>query len=197
MIGIDVGGYKGQFISILHNLGCDKIYCFEPEFAFYAHCVRLAENISPNIEVVEKCLYKDGTYQLNFHDDGSSIFVESNTKTTVESVSMKTFAESEKISHIDYIKINCEGGEFQILKDLIDCNITFGEMFVQFHNNVEGDHVRDDLLKKLCDLGYHIFSQQRHAGDRYVWWSILNQNNKNGIKLATANLTVTTPQKFD
>ena len=197
MIGIDVGGYKGQFISILHNLGCDKIYCFEPETKFYDLCSAVAENVSSSVEVIKKCLYKDGTFNLNYADDGSSIFIESNTKTPVESVSMKTFAESEKISHIEYIKINCEGGEFQILNDLIDYNITFEEMFVQFHNNVEGDHVRDDLLKKLYDLGYHIFSHQRHIGDNYVWWSILNQNNKNGIKLATDNLTVTTPQKFD
>tara|TARA_R100000005_G_C4929679_1_gene159263 strand:- start:189 stop:779 length:591 start_codon:yes stop_codon:yes gene_type:complete len=196
MIGIDVGGYKGKFISILHDLGCDKIYCFEPESKFYELCVGVAEKLSPNFEVVKKCLYKDGTYQLNYDDDGSSIFIDSNTTTTVESVSIKTFAESKNINHIDYIKINCEGGEFQILNDMIENDITFGEMFVQFHNNVEGDDVRDSLLKKLYDLGYSIFSHQRWKDDNYVWWSVLHQNN-NDIKLATSDLPITTPQKFD
>ena len=52
--------------------------------------------------------------------DSSSVFIESEDALDIKLVDIKRFIEEHKIKHIDLIKINIEGGEYELLERLIE-----------------------------------------------------------------------------
>ena len=122
MIGVDVGGYVGEFIRHLQDTGCDDIFCFEPLNPWFDVCKSFTDHSEENIEVIKKGLYRDGEYYITPLSDGSSIFAEGETTEKIDCVSLHTFTKEKNITHIDYLKLNCEGCEYTILGDLIESN---------------------------------------------------------------------------
>ena len=182
MIGLDVGGYRGECIErYAEYTGCTEIYSFEPHPKLFDKCQTVADRClkkNPNlsIKVINKALYKDGEFELNLDDIESSLFTESSDKLKIESISFKTFLKENNIKDkIHRIKMNCEGAEFDILKDLIESNIVFDEILVQFH---ERDDERNHLIKQFLDRNYIVWGQYRSHDVWPVWFSIAQPNIK-------------------
>jgi FkbM family methyltransferase len=84
-----------------------------------------------------------GNAQIYLAGDATSIFKASSECREVRLVKASDFFEREAISRVDLMKINIEGGEYDLLEHLLDCRLTrvIANIQVQFHNvvpNAEG-----------------------------------------------------------
>lgn len=128
-IVFDVGGYKGEWSEIMYQkYGC-RIFCFEPVF----------DIVNKNIAV-----FKNGlgarTRQESFvvDRDKTGRSCTSGTPQRVNIYDIIEYIEILGIDHIDLMKVNIEGMEYELLPRLIETgwinNIT--DLQVQFHNIV-------------------------------------------------------------
>jgi len=133
----DVGGYVGQWASDIYGMYNCHIYIFEPVQYF-------VENIKKRFERNKKINInsfglggKNETISINVSADGSSTIKKvSNNKTDVKIVDIIEFIKQNNIQKIDLIKINIEGGEYELLNRLIDSGFihNIDNILVQFHN---------------------------------------------------------------
>lgn len=134
----DVGGYKGEFArDIFCKYGCN-IHVFEPLQEFFDIC---AQRFIKNKKVQS---YHFGlanrTFNTDIHisDNASSIFNVEGVKTNIRLESICDFVSEKNIDSIDLIKINIEGGEYDLLDSLIENKLItkFKNIQVQFHDFV-------------------------------------------------------------
>jgi FkbM family methyltransferase len=151
----DLGGYKGDFAHDISARYDCQVYLFEPVREFYETCRdRFAgkDNI--------RCFHfglssQDGTFQISNEDNGSSI-VKGNASggEEVRVESFTQFVADHGIPAIDLIKINIEGGEYDVLPQVISSGFIGKTRFlqIQFHDFIEAavqkrDAIRRDLAR--------------------------------------------------
>lgn len=138
----DLGGYQGDFAAeIYEKYGCN-IYVFEPVKSFYDKCVKRFEHV-PKVKCFNYGLSSsDGWLNISLAENASSFsspLVQGNTE-RVEVRSIAPCIKELGVDKINLIKINIEGGEYEVLPALIAsgdiCKID--DIQVQFHNFVAG-----------------------------------------------------------
>lgn len=134
-IVFDLGGYKGQWSSDIYSKYCSNIYIFEvvEEYAKY-----IRERFSKNKKIhIYQFGLADKTYEATIYlnNDGSSMFGQNNEKKTIKLVSATEFFNNHGINHIDLMKINIEGGEYDLIEHIIEYDIItkIENIQVQFH----------------------------------------------------------------
>lgn len=133
---LDIGGYKGQFASDIFARYCCHIYVFEPVTAFAENIRnRFRENSS-----IQAFAYGLGgssrSETIHLSADSSSIYGKSGNLEKIEIVDIKKWIIDNAIDHIDLMKINIEGGEYELLDRLIETKQIdiIDNLQVQFHN---------------------------------------------------------------
>jgi FkbM family methyltransferase len=109
---VDIGASTGPFTcGILPNKP-SKVFCIEPSTELLPFLIK---NVNEDCVVINKCIsHKDGepsdfkSFFVNAAKAEPS-FVEHDRK-----ISFETFIESNKITTIDFLKTDCEGGEYDI-----------------------------------------------------------------------------------
>ena len=134
----DLGGYEGQWASDLFARYCPTLYVFEPVRAFAEQITeRFAHN--PHIHVFPFAL-GNGTFDttLSLAANGSSVFIDTPEKETISVKTAADFLAEHQIDHIDLMKINIEGGEYDLLEHLIEHDLTkrISNLQIQFHDFV-------------------------------------------------------------
>lgn len=137
----DLGGYKGDFAAdIFCKYNCE-IYIFEPIKEFYDITVkRFSKN--QKIKVFHFGLSSKNEFaKIGLTDNSSSVFTESKNVQNIQLQSITNFLKEKKISKVDLIKINIEGGEYEVLESLIENNAIsiFKNIQVQFHDFIIPD----------------------------------------------------------
>ncbi len=135
-IVIDLGGYVGDFAyEINHRFGA-TVHLFEPVPKFHALCTR---RFADNPKVHSHCYglgSAAGRFPISDSDDASSFHVATGSGAIEAEVRpiVETLAELG-IDHIDLLKLNIEGGEYDVLASLIahDWIRKIGNIQVQFH----------------------------------------------------------------
>ncbi len=137
----DVGGYRGDFAAAINKrYGC-TVFVFEPVPQFHQ---ALVERFRGNDAVI--CLNfglaaSEGRFDIAVADDRSSFYV-------IQGKSARIRAQTKSVSQcildlgvktIDLLKINIEGGEFDVIPALIESGdiARVRHLQVQFHRNVE------------------------------------------------------------
>jgi FkbM family methyltransferase len=139
---VDVGGCLGMFTCLALDSGASKVYTIEPNPSL---AKTILENASMHIfnkkfspvTIINKAIGSDTSFLKYVF--GSEFFPNADlTKEEFNSLELITFKEFIKqydIKHIDYLKIDCEGGEFDILTaenlDFIKDNVK--HIAVEFH----------------------------------------------------------------
>lgn len=153
-IVFDLGGYKGDFAQDIHSKYDCTVYIFEPVKSFYEH---IADRFDGNdkMKVYNFGLSdSDCTMEINLEEDGSSVFIDSGHKETIQLKDIISFLDEEGLFRIDLMKINIEGGEFQVLPTLLKNtkvkDIT--NLQIQFHTFVDNaisrrNDIRNELTK--------------------------------------------------
>jgi FkbM family methyltransferase len=125
---VDIGGHKGFFaLYAANNCAPDStILCFEPSTSNYRI---LRDNLRHNgIEMVtavnKAILSRDGETQLHLYGPannsvcmqyGNVIDKKSTSSENVQSITLGGVFETFKIDVIDFLKMDCEGAEYEIL----------------------------------------------------------------------------------
>ncbi len=135
---IDLGGYEGQWASDLFARYRCPIYIFEPISSF-ANRIRERFQKNDKIQVFPYGLGSSSRVEtIHISADGSSIFGKSESKEEIELIDVKDWIEKNLINHrhIDLMKINIEGGEYELLDRLIETGLIsfIDNVQVQFHD---------------------------------------------------------------
>ena len=118
-IVIDGGGHIGIF-SIFASLlfKCEKVYTFEPEDENYSFLLKNVNNIENIIPV--KCALgnSDGEAHLYIHENSGSHSIVSRGEKykTVSLCKLDSFIEKEGLDKVDFIKLDVEGYEANVLE---------------------------------------------------------------------------------
>ena len=132
----DLGGYEGQWASDIFSRYRCHLYVFEPVQSFAEH-IRKRFKYNEKIKVFECGLGGVSRFEaISIDADGSSLFRNSDNTEQIEIIDIKHWVEENSITYIDLMKINIEGGEYELLDRLIETNLMniVNNIQVQFHN---------------------------------------------------------------
>lgn len=151
---IDLGGYKGQWASDIYARFNCRVLIFEPVKSF-ADKIEKRFLRNPKIKVfclaLGACSRKES---IALNEDGTSLYKNSLEKVTIQFEDAVNFFTSNNIKNIDLMKVNIEGGEYELLPKLIEsgviCNIK--NIQIQFHDIATDSEermskIQNDLLK--------------------------------------------------
>ena len=108
-IVVDIGSNVGAFGYSIKDKNVKKIYCIEPSNG-------LIETLSGNLNGMPLCIINKAISNKNQDNvelsNSDNIF--SHIGNSYSTISFKKFIEDNNISSIDFLKIDCEGGEYEI-----------------------------------------------------------------------------------
>lgn len=132
----DIGGYKGDWAdAIYRKFGCN-VFIFEP-IKQYAMIIRDRVAHSDKILTYDFGLsHETKECLISVEGDGSSIYKTGNRNELVKLVKIEEFVKGNFINAIDLIKINIEGGEYDLIDSIVDSKLIrrIGALQIQFHN---------------------------------------------------------------
>ena len=165
---LDIGGYKGQFASDIYARFNCRVLIFEPVKAFAEEMgARFKHN--DRIEVIQKALGASRrTERMSVCDDGSSTWKTGARKEDIDFEDVALLFSERRITRVDLMKINIEGGEYELLPRLCETGLIrlVGNLQVQFHElTADSDARMNDIQKELSKT--HTPAYQY----RYVWES--------------------------
>ncbi len=154
----DLGGYEGQWASDIFSKYCSNIFIFEPSKPF-SDKIKKRFSSNPKVKVFDFGLSnKTYTTELALAGNASSVFKESNLKEEIELISAMEFFKMHKIEKIDLIKINIEGGEYDLLEYLIYEQLIerFKNIQIQFHDFIPDAVERMKAIQKDLNKTHHL-----------------------------------------
>lgn len=149
----DVGGYQGDFAAQIYQRYSCQVYVFEPMPCFYKKCLDRFEG-NNNICCLGFGLSdKLGWFNISNSNDASS-FVRGNLSRGGQQAELRPVTEMFNflnLSHVDLLKINIEGGEYDVLPALIESQLVKKVNFiqVQFHDFIPGAEEMRNAIRAL------------------------------------------------
>ena len=116
-IVFDIGASVGPFTYTLKEKNPQKVYCFEPHKELFE---TLNENVASDKTVlINKAIGSvDGTQYLSgLFNEQFIETCEGENNQEVETVTFRSFVTQNNITKIDFLKTDCEGGEYDIFND--------------------------------------------------------------------------------
>ena len=132
---MDLGGYKGDWTASLPNPNC-RVFLFEPMQEFAGECEKRfsgRDNIQCFAVGLDASTHEA---EISREEDGSSQYHSKGENETAQFVDIEEFMDSHGIHDVKLIKMNIEGGEYDILEKLTaDGRIRqFEHIQIQFHD---------------------------------------------------------------
>jgi FkbM family methyltransferase len=173
----DLGGYHGDFAAAMNErYGC-KVYIFEPVPEFHQKCVARFKGNHQIVCMNYGLSSADEWLNIDLAENASSFaFPQSNeAKQLVEVRSIVECIYELKIERIDLMKINIEGGEFEVIPAIIESGDLKKVHFlqIQFHNFIEhATNQRKNIRNQLANTHTEMWNYD------FVWesWERKNQD---------------------
>jgi FkbM family methyltransferase len=159
-IVLDIGGYIGDTAIYFSNLGASMVYVYEPHPVLYQILAKNIElNNLKNVITINCGASNENSIifakEDNFYNGptgafGSKLSREREGKRVeMKAVSFKEIIEN--IGEIDFVKMDCEGCEFQVLLSCGRLHLKrIRKMVVEYHSNPE------KIIKHLEDSGFFV-----------------------------------------
>lgn len=162
----DIGGYKGEFATSIFCKYNSHIFVFEPVKDYFSV---IEDKFSHNDKVIPYNFGlggKEEDLQIVLKGDSSSIFLDGEKKETIKVKSITSFIKSNNIKNIDLMKINIEGGEYDLLESLIygDSIKNINNIQVQFHDFFIDAKERMTKLQEQLSITHELTYQYE-----FVW----------------------------
>lgn len=132
---VDLGGYQGQWASDIYARYRPKVFVFEPVPEF-ADRIRKRFQDNPDVHVVEAAVASaDGRMRIGVAADASSSFGDRKDLVDVPVLDFVAWWRAAGCGEIALLKINIEGGEYELLEHLVASGAVrdVREIQVQFH----------------------------------------------------------------
>ena len=142
--------------------GASKVYSVEPVKHSYEQIKKLLNDF-PNVEPINKAIGEtNGVISMFVDSDASAtncvttygeMFGRESNKVDVESVNINTLIEQIN-SDINYMKVDCEGSEFELFKTITEKNLKgISKLVIETH----GDEIDSFVHKKLTDNNFKVY----------------------------------------
>lgn len=147
----DLGGFEGQWSSDIYGMYNSNIYIFEPYLPFFN---KIKERFKKNtkIQVFSFGLSSQNKINTLFIDgDKSSLFKNGKANAyEIELNDVNQFVKERNITRIDLMKINIEGGEYDLLEAIIkeDLVKNITNIQIQFHDFVDNSDSRMKFIRE-------------------------------------------------
>jgi len=131
----DIGGYRGDFVREIVARYDPHVYVFEPVPEFFQQLVK-EFGTNPKVKICNYGLSDvDSVSQMLLADEGSTMYMTGEMQTTVRLRDIRTVVQELGIDRIDLIKINIEGGEYKLLRRMLETGLVSAcqDIQVQFH----------------------------------------------------------------
>jgi FkbM family methyltransferase len=154
---IDVGGYQGQWCSDMYARYRSKIIVFEPIYKF-AENIKRRFILNPDITVYQLGLSDKTTKtDISLIADSSSVYIKNHLSEKIDLVKASSFLKDHNIREIDLMKINIEGGEYDLLPNLIESGLikNIKTLHIQFHHFIKDAEHRTKEIKSKLILTHH------------------------------------------
>ena len=188
---IDVGANIGFFSLLMSKKYPDaSIYSFEPNpdnYNFLIECIKdnQQKNIHPyNYAVSSKngkvTLYTSidnfaghSLYARMVGYNERSLYVKTENKIQVQSITLDTIFNDNKIEKCDMLKLDCEGAEYEILMNSDESLKKIENISLEYHNfNLQNFSI-DDIIKKLKNFGFSVsvkpYIWKKNNGIIFAW----------------------------
>jgi FkbM family methyltransferase len=145
---IDMGGYKGQWASDIYARYNCRLMVFEP-VKLFAEKIEERFRKNPRVEVFCLGLGKNRRHEvIALGDDGSSLYRDAPVKETIEIEDVAEFFVKHNIESVDLIKVNIEGGEYELLTRLLEEGLInrIKNIQVQFHKVGRDSEMRMGII---------------------------------------------------
>jgi len=164
---VDIGANIGMFSRRALERGASRVIAFEPMTHSFS-C--LLDNCYPQVEchklAVSSKLSKLEMFRLDSVSNlggGTSKLIPGREIVSVEdvlSVSIQDLMAAGIIpNHIDFLKIDCEGGEYEIIDSLDEEMLgRISKISMEYHEGLIGKEKREQLVEKAKSLGFHPFT---------------------------------------
>lgn len=164
----DVGGFQGNWAADIHSRYGARVHIFEPHPVF---ADKIRDRFQGNAAIITHSIALGSQPgELNLSDDGdaSSSFRDAKHSVKGQIESVAQFFREHDIPQIDLIKINIEGGEYDLLPALMAADIMprIDILQVQFHLFTKDDIKRRDQIRAAlskthsCDWNYDFVWEQ-------------------------------------
>lgn len=161
---MDLGGFKGQWASDVYARYNCRILVFEPVKMFFDD---ISKRFINNKKIEVFCLAlgsKKRQETISLSDDGSSTFLNSKTLEKIQFEDIAAFFSEHSIKDLNLIKINIEGGEYEVLPRLIETGLikNIEQIQVQFHDvgpdsEMQMEKIRSELTKTHTSTAHYKF----------------------------------------
>lgn len=162
----DIGANVGVFSLYASLIKGTKVYAFEPHPTnFKILSNNVSQNKITNIECFEFAIGIDnedrtlieGNIAGGHKISNENERVNSEGRLKVKSVTLPSMIEKLNINTIDFVKLDCEGAEGEIIKSLSQDDLKkIDKMAIEFHDN-HSILSHDEILKKLNNSGFKTF----------------------------------------
>lgn len=167
---VDVGANIGTFSLYVNHLNSDKkprIYAIEASSDNLKLCQKNFQHNNMNhVILVEKAI-TDIDGMVNFDNsgnfDGFKVKIDAKNGIQVESQRLPTFCQSYDICHIDLLKMDIEGSEFDIFaKDGDFIKQKVDKLFMEYH--LSNNHSSIDGIVNFLSDDFDIVLENTHGG---------------------------------
>ena len=170
-IVVDCGGNIGIFSSIAMDMGAARVLSFEPFIDNY----NINKKNNPNVEVFNNAVSNksDENLELLFAPGGNGGHTIINTEFDrdpghfehknifVKTITLDDIISRNFIDHIDFLKIDTEGAELDILKGLSDKNLDkIRCISLEYHHYIFNydDNTYNNFQNRFLSRGFNVFT---------------------------------------
>jgi FkbM family methyltransferase len=161
---LDIGGNKGFFTLNAIQKGASEVFCVEPVKDSFEQIIKIA-NIFSNIKPINKAVGEnDGTIEMYIDKDSSAtncvtthgkLFGRETNMFEVDSININTLLKQID-TKINFMKVDCEGSEFELFKTITDKNLkSINKLVVETHGDEIGHFVYDKLVSANFEVNKH------------------------------------------
>jgi len=169
-IVFDLGGYEGQWASDIFSKYVCPVFIFEP-YIKYAEKIKERFRHNGKIKVFAFGLGKiDEQLTLYESDDASSVYKKKGKAYTIEIKKASSFIRKQAITKIDLMKINIEGGEYDLLEELLDEGMVNNivNLQIQFHDFVDRADERMKRIQQRLSATHTLSYQYEYVWENWV-----------------------------
>ena len=166
---IDVGAHIGLF-ALFASQFCKngKIFCYEPIKENYKILIENIEmnqiqNIFPNNLAVTKETSRAKIF-LNDDQSGHSMFIQNKNFVEVDSKSLSDIFIDNGIKECDFLKLDCEGAEYEIVESLpSDLFTKINKTAIEYHMVDTKPELLEQLINKFKQFSFSVHTRSLFA----------------------------------
>jgi FkbM family methyltransferase len=143
---LDIGANVGAFTYSILNKKPAQVYCVEPSATLLPVLQKNTSGMQVPVTYINAAISdKDEETEISFNLDSDNVYYQKGG--TYQSITFKKLITDNNISKIDFLKIDCEGGEYKLFTEE---NRTWIEENVK---HISGEfHVTSRIIDKFADL---------------------------------------------